>query len=118
MENKLTNLNFHIQDANELWNDFENLFNETIQNHAPLKIQTRRESRRNEKPYITPQIIRYIKIKQKLFKKSIKQPSTTNWENYKSYRNKLTHIIELSKKIITKTKYKITQTTLKNSGKF
>ena len=75
LSNQLNNFNFNVTDINQLWNNFETLFNNTINKHAPRRAQTRKECRLSRKPYLTKEILRSIKIKQNLFKRAVKESS-------------------------------------------
>ncbi len=49
-------------------------------------------------PWLTKGILKSINLKNKLYRQYIKNPSNTNREKYIKYRNKLTHIMRLSKR--------------------
>ena len=52
--------------ANDYWNSFVNIFNSTLNKHAPLKPLSRREQRLKHSPWMTKELITGIKHKQKL----------------------------------------------------
>ena len=83
--------------ANELWDSFENIFNKTLDKHAPLRIQTRKEVKKSFSPWLNKNIICSIKTRQKLYKKAIKTSKLIDWTNFRSYRNKLNRTIKLEK---------------------
>lgn len=97
LESKISNIPYNEFSSNELWDYFENIFNTVLNNHAPLRLKSRREVKQGKKPWITKGILTSIKYKQKLFKEFTKDKSNNKWSNFKKYRNKLTRIIEQSK---------------------
>ena len=89
------NSNLPIQ---KLWDLFEDTLNTTLNKHAPEKFQSRKQHKKSLSPWITNEILFSIKTKRKLYKKAIKNPCTSNWSEFKSHRNKLTRLIEQSKR--------------------
>ena len=83
--------------ANVLCDEFIDIFNRTLDKHAPLRKLTKRERKLKEKPWITKGILTSIKSKNKLYKDSLKTKTDESIRIYKKYRNKLTHIKKLSK---------------------
>ena len=75
-------------------------FNSILNIHAPFRLQTRKESKLSKKPWLTNGILKSIKTKQKLYKHIIIKTNRASqeWSYYKKYRNKLTHLIETSKR--------------------
>ncbi len=86
-------------DPNSIWNNFEKLFNETVYHHAPLKKLTRKEKRYIKKPWLTKGISKSIQTKNFMFQVCIKQKSNNFSKSFKKYRNLLTRVIALSKKL-------------------
>ena len=64
----------------------------------PLKLLSRSEQKQKHKPWITKGLLKSIKHKNKLYKIMLKENTPENAQQYKKYRNKLTHIKELAKK--------------------
>ena len=83
--------------GNELWNQFHKLLIKTYNNHAPLRIQTRKEYKRSLSPWISKEILNSIKIKQKLYQKALTQPNIQNWTKFRQFRNKLSREIHNTK---------------------
>ena len=50
------------------------------------------------KPWLTKEILQSIKCKNQLYVKCLKEQNSEQWEYYKKFRNKLTHVKELAKK--------------------
>ena len=62
---------------------FINIFETTLQLHAPLRNITRKEKKLNRKPWITKRILTSIKHKNKLFTIKIKTNSQESIDTYK-----------------------------------
>jgi len=94
---KPNNLNLEADDVNTLSDEFVKIFNDTPDTHAPYRYASRKEQRSFNKPLLTKGILTSIAKKNTLYRKQ----STTNNPNiirkYKIYRNKHTHLKEISK---------------------
>ena len=55
------------EDENSLMRNFINIFNDTLNNHAPLRKQTRKERKLKSKPWLTKEILISLKHKNKFF---------------------------------------------------
>ena len=102
LKTQISAIKYESQDVNKQWEQFEKVYSDTVNKHAPNRLQSRRETKRNDKPWLTKGILRSIKVKHKLFKKTLKDPTDAKWKSFKMYRNKLTHTIEASKQIYYK----------------
>ena len=71
---------------------------EVIDQNAPLKPLTKKEAKRQKKPWITKGILTSIGEKNKLLKKFIKTGDQLTYCRYKTYRDNLNHLIRKSKK--------------------
>ena len=71
-----------------------------INNHAPIRRLTKREIKIRAKPWITKGLKVSIAIKNRLYKSYLKSKNDYYFSKYKTYRNKLKHLLFLSKKII------------------
>ncbi len=107
LDNFITDLNSNLESihlnnpqysGNALWDQFHNIFKETYNAHAPLRIQSRKEYKRNLSPWINKDILNLIKSKQKLYQKALTTPNTLNWLTFRQFRNKLTRIIHKAKR--------------------
>ena len=62
------------------------------------------------KPWLTEGLMKYIKVKNKLYKERVKPPSPLRIEIHKKYRNKLNHIFRSTEKyyetLLRKTNWK------------
>ena len=86
------------RDPNYLFDSLYTKLSEIIDTHAPVKQISRRELKLRSKPWITPAIRRSILIKNKLYKKFLKTGSSYYHSKFKYYRNKLNHLIKISRK--------------------
>ena len=80
---------------------FDSLYSklsEIIDAHIPSKQLSRRELKIKSKPWITPAIKTSIQIKNKLYKKFLKTKSSYYHTKFKYYRNKINHLLKVSKK--------------------
>ena len=80
-----------------MFDSFYNNISEVIDTHVPLLL-SRQELKSRSKPWITSGIRTSIRIKNGLFKKLLKTKSTYYHARFKFYRNKLNHLIKLSKR--------------------
>ena len=92
-------LNKENFDAHIAFKQFIDIFQITLNKHAPLRELTRREKKLRRKPWITHDVLNIIKAKNKLYKLKVKNPTDKDIaDQYRLCRNKLTHIKEESKK--------------------
>ena len=85
-------------DVNEMSNKFVDIFANTLEKHAPLKKTSRKQKKLQQKPWITKAILISVKKKNKLYEQFLKGDREAE-KLYKVYRNKLTHLKEISKKM-------------------
>ena len=86
------------RDPNYLFDSLYTKLSEIIDTHAPVKQISRGELKLRSKPWITPAIRRSILIKNKFYKKFLKTRSSYYHSKFKYYRNKLNHLIKISRK--------------------
>ena len=72
-------------------------FSKIVNQHAPLRPQTRKEIKLNAKPWLSNRILKSIQTKNALFKKCYKKNDPVLIENYKKYSNKLAFIKRIAK---------------------
>ena len=91
--------NVYIEsDVNKAYEHFINKLLYYYNKNIPLnKIKLNKKSNRH--PWITRGIMQSIHTRNYLYKLSLRNPSTENHEKYARYRNKLTSIIRLSRKL-------------------
>ena len=68
-----------------------------VDKHIPLKRLSKRDLKFQRKPWITSAIKVSIRVKKSLFKKNLTTKSSYYYINFKHYRNKLNHLLKLSK---------------------
>ena len=102
-------------DPNESYNIFYNKLYNLYNKAFPIKTYTSRILKSHQKPWMTKGIQRSLKNKNKLYKKSIKRPTPDNKLKYKQYRNKLHHLIRISKKRHYIEKFEQTQGNVKKT---
>ena len=85
-------------DPSCMFDTFYSKISEFIDIHIPLKQLSKKESQFKTKPWITSAIRTSIKIKNKLYKKFLKTKSSYYQTKFKVYRNKLNHLIKISKR--------------------
>ena len=83
---------------NPICDRFFNVFNDTLNKHAPFREVTRLEQKLRKKTWITKGILVSIKTKNQLYRRTLKDKSQSAIRHFKSYRNTLTHVKELAKK--------------------
>ena len=91
--------NCESQDVNLAFNDFSWRLKGCVDRHAPLKKLNKKQSKLQSKPWITKDILKQIKDRNKLFIKMKKNPhDNVIQDRYKTLRNKITDNIRKSKK--------------------
>jgi len=94
----LNNLNPEAGDVNTLNDEFVKVFNDTLDTHAQYHYASGKEQCSFNKPWLTKGILISIAKKNILYKKQFNATNSSNIiKEYKTHRNKLTDIKELSK---------------------
>ncbi|XP_068697070.1 uncharacterized protein [Montipora foliosa] len=65
--------------VDDLWDHWVTLFNEILDNHAPIK---KKRIRGDQLPWITPEIQREISRRNRLFKLHARNPTEASWNDY------------------------------------
>ena len=78
---------------------FIDIFYKTLNIHAPLRKQSRKETKLKNKSWSSKGILKSIQQKNLLYKRALKLNDSNTWAQYKVYRNKLTHIKEYAKRL-------------------
>ena len=86
-----------FSDVNEMFDSFYTKLSKII-DHAPIKKIPRKELKLGSKPWITLAIRKSIFVKNKLYKKFLKSKLPYYHLRFKYYRNRLNHLIKVSKK--------------------
>jgi len=94
---KLNYLNPEVDDVSTLSDEFAKILNDTIDTHAPYRYASRKEQHLFNKPWITKGILTSIAKKNALRKKQLTTNNPNIIRQHKTYKNKLTHLKEISK---------------------
>ena len=87
-----------FSDVNDMFDSFYTKLSKIIDHHAPIKQIPRKELKLRSKPWITLAIRKSIFVKNKLYKKYLKSKLPYYHLKFKYYRNRLNHLIKVSKK--------------------
>ena len=82
----------------DMFHSFYSTISEKVDKHIPLKQLSKKELKFQSKPWITQGIKVSIQVKNKFYKKYLKTKSCYFHSKFKLYRNKLNHLLKLSKK--------------------
>ncbi len=86
------------KDVNHNYDTFQDHFIKCLDKYAPLKKLSKRKEKMKKKPWINKEILKSIRMRDKFYKKFIKTKNP-EWEvKYKSHRNKINHLIRISKR--------------------
>ena len=95
----LQHFNNEFTDVNDQFNDFFFKLEGSVNRHAPYKKLTSKEVKLEQKPWITKNILKMIKIKNKIFNRKKRQPNNENIiKLYKLFRNRVNRELIKSKK--------------------
>ena len=86
------------QNPDKLFDFFYKKVFEVVDIHVPVKQLSKHEIKTKSKPWITPAIKTSIRKKNKLYKKYLKTKSVYYHTKFKLYRNKLNHLLRVSKR--------------------
>ena len=92
-----SNLFQGLSDTTEMFDKFYTKVSNIINSHLPLKPLTRKESKFQTKPWITPGLKVSINNKNRLYRHYLKTRTCYSHTKFKCYRNKLNHLLKLSK---------------------
>ena len=85
-------------DVNLIFDSFHAKISEIIEIHVPLRKLSKRQVRLLAKPWITKGIRLSIRKKNNLYKQYLRSKNAYYWTNFKIYRNKIKHLLLISKK--------------------
>ena len=84
-------------DASSLFDTFYSKLSDIVDKHIPVKQLSTKDIKQLSKPWITKGLKISINMKNKLYKKYLKNRSSYYHDKFKRYRNKLNHLIKISK---------------------
>ena len=89
----------YFDNVNDQFNDFYWKIEGCVERHAPVKELSTKEKKMKSKPWISPNITKLIKYRNKLFKRKKRQPNNEIIkELYNQKRNEVNREIKRSKK--------------------
>ena len=105
------------QDPNRLFDVFAEEYYRHFEDCFPLKISKLNSCRKSKSPWITKGLLTSVKKKNKLYKKYLANPTPVRDSQYKRYKNKLNHLIRISKKTYYDKKFELAKSDLKTTWK-
>ena len=97
LSHNLNKVNPEAGEVNTLNDKFVKVFNDNFDKHAPYRYTSRKEQGSFNKPRLTKGILTSIAKKNTLYWKQWTTNNPNIIKQYKTYRNKLTHLKEISK---------------------
>ena len=95
----IQNWNYSHNNVNDSFNNFFTKLDATVDRHAPLKKSTPREIKMENKPWLSAEIIKLIKLRNKVFARKKGQPNNENCKRlYSLLRNRINRKLKKSKK--------------------
>ena len=95
----IQNFNNQLNDVNEQFQDFYFKLQGCVDRQVPIKKLTLKEIKLKQKPWITNDLIKMIKVKNKLFNRKKRQPKNDEIKRlYKLFRNRVNRELIKSKK--------------------
>ena len=99
---EITETNIHnkvnkIDNTNDKFNMFNDIILTIFNKHAPYKQLSNKETKNLVKPWIAKGILNSIKIKHRYYSKYMKCLDPFWYSKYKKYRDKINHLIRISK---------------------
>ena len=95
----IQNFNTNHGDISEQFGDFYFKLNGCVDRHAPIKKLTPKELKTISKPWISPAIVKMIKLRNKFFKRKKRQPNNEDVKRvYNLFRNRTIRELKKSKK--------------------
>ena len=89
---------YSVNDVNTAYKHFSNKLQYYYEKNIPLgKMSNKRNKPRN--PWITKGLLKSIQTRNRLYKSHLHNPTDTNLNTYKIYRNKLTKLIRTSRRL-------------------
>ena len=116
LSHNLNNLNPEAGEVNTLSDEFVEVFNDTLDKHAPYRYASRKEQRSFNKPWFTKGILTSIAKKNTLYRKQLTTNNPNIIRQYKTYRKKLTHLKEISKQNYNKQAFQKCHHDIKKHG--
>ena len=107
-----------MTDVNDQFNDFYWRLESCVERHAPIEKVKKKDLKLKSKPWITPEITKLIKQRNKLFKRKKRQPNNENIKSlYNLFRNRVNRELKKSKKSYYKNYFEENKNNIKNTWK-
>ena len=84
--------------TNDICNTFFSQYEELVNLHAPLKLRSKKQMKRKQKPWLTSEMLKVIKIKNSIFRKHLKTKSKNDRLKYIKKRNDVSRIVQRAKR--------------------
>ena len=88
-----------LSDPDTDLNNLMKIIQEVTSIHAPLRRPSRKEMKAKSKPWLTKGLLKSVKTKNKMFQLCYKQHDVDLIMKYKKYRNKLTKLTQIAKRM-------------------
>ena len=108
---------FLDEDPNMAYNNNIDEYSRVYNACFPLKVIKGKLLNNCSSPWITPGLLKSINKKNRLYKKFIRSPSLSNERKYKTYKNKLNHLIRIAKRKYYDTKFESAKNDLRTTWK-
>ena len=105
------------EDPNMAYNNFIDEYSRIYNACFPLKAIKGKLPNNRSSPWSSPGLLKSINKKNRLYKKFIKSPSFSDERIYKTYKNKLNHLIRLAKRKYYDTKFESAKHDLRTTWK-
>ena len=108
---------FLDEDPSMAYNNFIDEYSRVYNACFPLKVIKGKLLNNCSSPWITPGLLKSINKKNRLYKKFTRSPSLSNERKYKTYKNKLNHLIRIAKRKYYDTKFESATNDLRTTWK-
>ena len=100
--NEIQSINWEFEtsiddDPDSMFDVFYSKLSSVVDRHIPLKQLSKAHLKNLDKPWISRGIRKSIKLKNNYYKKYIKTRSIYHYNKFKTYRNKINHLLRISK---------------------
>ena len=108
---------FLDEDLNMAYDNFIDEYSRVYNACFPLNVIKGKLLNNCSSPWITPGLLKSINKKNRLYEKFIRSPSLSNERKYKTYKNKLNHLIRIAKRKYYDTKFESAKNDLRTTWK-
>ena len=108
---------YDTEDVNHIFDSFYTKISETVEKHVPLRKLSKKQACLSIKPWITKGLLVSIAKKNKFYKSYLKNRNDYYFSKFKIYRNKLKHLLNISKRSYYNNYFKNSMGNIKNIWK-